>query len=105
MEKCKPRQNGVPEPARPPAAVTSGAADAQVLRLIHEFSQPLTAISNYAQAGRHLIDKGLGDTERLRELFDKIVTQCTRTFIINRALSEVIHRQDLASAEDAEDLR
>ncbi len=104
MREGKSHQSAAPESAMLPGAGTSGAADTQVLRLIHEFSQPLTAISNYAQAGSHLIDKGLADTARLRELFEKIVSQCTRTFVISRELNEVINRQESGSDEHVKDV-
>jgi two-component system, LuxR family, sensor kinase FixL len=54
--------------------------------LAHELNQPLTAIMNYVQACRRLLERGdAGGLERARELMDKAVNQATRGGqIINR---------------------
>jgi two-component system, LuxR family, sensor kinase FixL len=54
--------------------------------LAHELNQPLTAIMNYVQACRRLLERGDdGGLERARELMDKAVNQATRGGqIINR---------------------
>jgi two-component system sensor kinase FixL len=54
--------------------------------LAHELNQPLTAIMNYVQACRRLLERGDdGGLERVRELMDKAVSQATRGGqIINR---------------------
>lgn len=63
-----------------------------VSRLLHDLNQPLSAITNYAQAGSQLIANGAVDGERLKSLFDKIAQQSARA----AALS-----QDLRKAHDA----
>jgi hypothetical protein len=76
-----------------------GAGDG-VRRLLHDFNQPLTAIGNYAQAGSQLIDKGLSDTARLKELFEKIALQCGRTNTLSqelrKAVSELLPGEELS---------
>jgi two-component system sensor kinase FixL len=54
--------------------------------LAHELNQPLTAIMNYVQACRRLLERGDGaGLERARELMDKVVSQAGRGGqIINR---------------------
>jgi hypothetical protein len=76
----------------PESGSAEGAGKAEIRRLLHQFNQPLTAISNYAQAGSHLIDNGLEDPARLKELFDKIVAQCNRTFVLSQELGEAAGR-------------
>jgi two-component system sensor kinase FixL len=55
-------------------------------QLLHQYNQPLTAISNYAQAGRQLIDQGRHDPARLRELFEKIAQQSQRANALSHEL-------------------
>jgi two-component system, LuxR family, sensor kinase FixL len=54
--------------------------------LAHELNQPLTAIMNYVQACRRLLERGDGPApERIRDLMDKAVSQASRGGqIINR---------------------
>ena len=53
--------------------------------LAHELNQPLTAIMNYVQACRRLLERGDGGLDRVRELMDKAVSQASRGGqIINR---------------------
>lgn len=56
-------------------------------RLLHLLNQPLTAIGNYAEAGRQLIDQGMCDLERLQELFDKILRQSSRASVVAQELA------------------
>ena len=65
--------------------------DEDILQLIHQLNQPLTAISNYAQAGQQLMESGKADTQLMAELFGKIIAQCSRTFIISQQLSKTIN--------------
>lgn len=67
-------------------------ASSHASQLLHDLNQPLSAITNYAQAGSHLIANGAVDTERLKSLFDKIVQQSSRAASIS---------QDLRKAQDA----
>ena len=71
------------------AASTAAARDAlppELATLFHDLNQPLSAINNYAQAGTQLIDNGLADTAKLRELFGKIVAQCARATTLGQQL-------------------
>lgn len=54
----------------------------------HQLNQPLTAITNYAQAGFQLIDQGMCDSEQLHELFEKICRETNRATIISRELDQ-----------------
>ncbi|MGV3590772.1 MAG: histidine kinase dimerization/phospho-acceptor domain-containing protein [Gammaproteobacteria bacterium] len=63
----------------------------QLSQLLHDLNQPLSAITNYAQAGSHLIANGMADTERLKSLFEKIAQQSSRAAAIS---------QDLRKAQD-----
>lgn len=58
--------------------------------VLHRLNQPLTAINTYAEAGLQLIDSGRGDAERLRELFEKIAVQSSRTFDISQQLKSAL---------------
>ena len=70
---------------------TRGADEANDLgQVIHKLNQPLTAINNYAQAGCQLIENGLSDPERLKELFGKIAAQSLRTIEISQQLQQVV---------------
>ena len=73
-----------------PTAAGSGAPPAtlppELAALFHDLNQPLSAINNYAQAGTQLIDNGLADTAKLRELFGKIVAQCARASTLGQQL-------------------
>jgi C4-dicarboxylate-specific signal transduction histidine kinase len=59
-------------------------------RLLHDCNQPLTAIGNYAQAGCQLIDQGLSDPARLRQLFEKIAQQGDRASALTRELGQAL---------------
>lgn len=53
--------------------------------LAHELNQPLTAIMNYVQACRRLLERSEAKPEQVRELMDKAVSQASRGGqIINR---------------------
>lgn len=73
-------------------APPSQQSSQQSSRLLHDLNQPLSAITNYAQAGSHLIANGAVDTERLKSLFDKIVQQSSRAAAIS---------QEMRKAQDA----
>ena len=59
--------------------------------LAHELNQPLTAVINYAQAGRRLIGAG-GNPATLSEVLDKAVTQAERAGKIIRRLRDFLER-------------
>ena len=72
---------------------SSGKHDSQNSRprdILHRLNQPLTAINTYAEAGLQLIDSGRGDAERLRELFEKIALQSSRTFDISEQMKSAL---------------
>src|SRR6185437_1602799 len=46
--------------------------------MAHELNQPLTAVTNYLEAGRHLIATGAGGSERVAEMMEKAVAQAQR---------------------------
>lgn len=58
----------------------------ELLDILHQLNQPLTAINNYAQAGSAMLAAGHCDPARLRELFDKISDQSARSFEISKSL-------------------
>ncbi|WP_242123520.1 PAS domain-containing sensor histidine kinase [Sphingobium sp. Sx8-8] len=61
--------------------------------LAHELNQPLTAIANYLEAGRDLLDAGGPvDREMLREAMDESARQALRAGEIIRSLREFIKR-------------
>ncbi|WP_420146137.1 PAS domain S-box protein [Sphingobium sp.] len=61
--------------------------------LAHELNQPLTAIANYMEAGRDLLDgDGPVDRDLLREAMDESAGQALRAGEIIRSLREFIRR-------------
>lgn len=61
--------------------------------LAHELNQPLTAIANYLEAGRDLLDgEGPADRDLLREAMDESARQALRAGEIIRSLREFIKR-------------
>ncbi|SCW35505.1 PAS/PAC sensor signal transduction histidine kinase [Sphingobium faniae] len=61
--------------------------------LAHELNQPLTAIANYLEAGRDLLDgEGPVDREMLREAMAESAAQALRAGEIIRSLREFIRR-------------
>lgn len=59
-------------------------------QLVHDLNQPLSAITNYAQAGVHLLDNNLADAARLKELFEKITVQCGRATVLSQKLGSAV---------------
>lgn len=72
----------------PKQGLVSGASDSRVeiSQILHKLNQPLTAINNYAQAGSYMLENGVPDLERLKELFTKIASQSARSFEISQEL-------------------
>jgi hypothetical protein len=62
-------------------------------KLLHDLNQPLSAINNYAQAGSQLIDSGMADLPRLKDLFAKIVAQSSRATGLSQQLGDVVKAQ------------
>lgn len=62
--------------------------------LAHELNQPLTAIANYLEAGRDLIDSGQADGARacLREAMDEAAREALRAGQIVRRLRDFVAR-------------
>jgi two-component system sensor kinase FixL len=58
--------------------------------MAHELNQPLTAISNYLEASRHLLATGAGDTERIADLMEKAVAQAQRAGEVIRQLRQFV---------------
>lgn len=80
-----------PEAHSPGGTAASQAALAPELsRLFHDLNQPLSAIGNYAQAGTQLIDNGMTDVAKLRELFGKIAAQCARATALGQELRKAV---------------
>ncbi len=61
--------------------------------LAHEINQPLTAIANYVQAARHLLESGRADlTPRALDAVTKAAAQATRAGEIIRRLRDFVSR-------------
>ncbi len=65
--------------------------------IAHELNQPLSAIGNYARAGRMLLDRG-GDRERLAHALDEIAAQAQRAGEVIRRLRQFVGKAELARA-------
>ncbi len=73
--------------------------------IAHEVNQPLTAITNYAQAGRRLLQGGLTDAEALRDTLDKVSGQALRAGEVIRGLRVFAgQRQSRSERVDLNDL-
>ena len=64
-----------------------------VSTLVHEFNQPLTAISNYVNACRRLIKTG--DQERIQSILQRITDQTNRTRGIVERLRDFVKKRDV----------
>ena len=56
------------------------------LTMAHELNQPLTAVTNYLEAGRQLLATGTGSPERLNEMMEKAIAQAQRAGDVIRRL-------------------
>ncbi len=64
--------------------------------LAHELNQPLTAIANYLEAGRDLIDHPIeGGDEYLREAVDEAAKQALRAGLIVRRLRDFVAKGEV----------
>src|SRR6201998_1927058 len=52
----------------------------------HELNQPLTAVTNYLEAGRQLLATGVGGAERINEMMEKAIAQAQRAGDVIRRL-------------------
>ena len=62
--------------------------------LAHELNQPLSAITNYAGAGRRLADSAGADDDNLHELFVRIGQQAERAGNVIRKVRELTRRHE-----------
>jgi len=60
--------------------------------MAHELNQPLTAVTNYLEAGRHLISTGTASAERIADLMEKAVTQAQRAGDVIRQLRQFVSK-------------
>jgi len=60
--------------------------------LAHELNQPLTAISNYLQAGRRIMSMSGGDVAKLSEIMEKATVQSNRAGQIIRRLRQFVEK-------------
>jgi two-component system, LuxR family, sensor kinase FixL len=54
--------------------------------MAHELNQPLTAVTNYLEAGRQLLATGVGSPERINEMTEKAIAQAQRAGDVIRRL-------------------
>ena len=54
--------------------------------MAHELNQPLTAVTNYLEAGRQLLATGVGGPERIGEMMEKAIAQAQRAGDVIRRL-------------------
>src|SRR6516165_8540061 len=54
--------------------------------MAHELTQPLTAVTNYLEAGRQLLASGVGGPERVGEMMERAVAQAQRAGEVIRRL-------------------
>jgi len=60
--------------------------------MAHELNQPLTAVTNYLEAGRHLLATGAGGPERVSDLMEKAVAQAQRAGEVIRQLRQFVSK-------------
>jgi len=54
--------------------------------MAHELNQPLTAVTNYLEAGRQMLATGAGRSERINEMIEKAIAQAQRAGDVIRRL-------------------
>ena len=62
--------------------------------IAHEINQPLTAISNYAQACRFMLEKGTADYQRIQEILEKISLSARRAGDVIRHLRHFVRKRE-----------
>jgi len=60
--------------------------------MAHELNQPLTAVTNYLEAARHLLSGGAGASERISDLMEKAVAQAQRAGEVIRQLRQFVSK-------------
>ena len=71
-----------------------GTLGEMVSGIAHEVNQPLTAISNYANACRRLLEGGDATAEELAATLDKISRQAERAGQVIRGLRNLTRKRD-----------
>lgn len=66
--------------------------------IAHEVNQPLTALVNYAQVGRRMLERDSIEREKLVDLLDKVNTQAVRASEVIKRLRSYIKKPDAARA-------
>ena len=81
------------------------AMGAMASTLAHELNQPLTAISNFCSAARHLVRSGVLNAEKLADLMDRSAQQALRAGEIIRKMRDFTVSGDLdLNAEPLDDI-
>ncbi|HET8710214.1 MAG TPA: response regulator [Spongiibacteraceae bacterium] len=62
--------------------------------IAHEVNQPLTAVVNYAQVGRRMLEHGTLDRDKLTDLLEKVNTQAVRASEVIRQLRSYVKKPD-----------
>ena len=60
--------------------------------MAHELNQPLTAVTNYLEAGRYLLSTGGAAPERIADLMEKAVAQAQRAGEVIRQLRQFVSK-------------
>ena len=60
--------------------------------MAHELNQPLTAVTNYLEAGRHMLSTGAAAPERIGDLMEKAVAQAQRAGEVIRQLRQFVSK-------------
>jgi two-component system sensor kinase FixL len=60
--------------------------------MAHELNQPLTAVTNYLEAGRHLLSRGAAEPGRVADLMEKAVAQAQRAGEVIRQLRQFVSK-------------
>jgi two-component system, LuxR family, sensor kinase FixL len=63
--------------------------------MAHELNQPLTAVTNYLEAGRQLLATGVGGPERISEMMEKAIAQARRAGDVIRRLREFVGKGEI----------
>lgn len=60
--------------------------------MAHELNQPLTAVTNYLEAGRHLMSTGAAPPDRIADLMEKAIGQAQRAGEVIRQLRQFVSK-------------
>ncbi|MDB6061785.1 MAG: hybrid sensor histidine kinase/response regulator [Verrucomicrobiaceae bacterium] len=67
--------------------------------IAHEVNQPLTAVVNYAQVGKRLLERDELDRAKLVDLLDKVNTQAVRASEVIKRLRSYVKKPDIGRTE------